>query len=80
MSDIETFRQATRAWLAENCPPEMREPAASESDLCWGGRRAQFQSEAQRLWLERMAERGGYGYGELCEYLGRKPETWEPLR
>jgi len=27
---------------------------------------------------ERMAERGGFGYGELQELLGREPETWEP--
>ncbi len=26
---------------------------------------------------ERMAQRGGFGYEELVEYLGRDPETWE---
>jgi acyl-CoA dehydrogenase len=36
----------------------MRQPVRSEEDYCWGGRNAQFQSEAQRLWLERMGERG----------------------
>jgi len=58
MSDLETFRQETRAWLTANCPPEMRQPVTSEADICWGGRRWQFQSEAQRQWLDRMAERG----------------------
>jgi acyl-CoA dehydrogenase len=24
MSDLETFRADTRAWLEANCPPEMR--------------------------------------------------------
>lgn len=27
---------------------------------------------------ERIAERGGFSYGELIEYLGREPETWVP--
>lgn len=52
------FRAETRAWLEANCPPEMRRPIASEDDICWGGRNWRFQSDAQRLWLERMAERG----------------------
>jgi acyl-CoA dehydrogenase len=50
-------RAELRAWLESNCPPEMREPAA-EDDICWGGHRFAFQSEAQKLWLERCAERG----------------------
>jgi len=58
MTDLEGFRSETRAWLAANCPPEMREPARDESDICWGGRNAVFQSDAQKNWLERMAERG----------------------
>jgi len=58
MTDLDTFRTETRAWLEANCPPEMREPLRGEKDLCWGGRNWTFQSEAQRLWLERMAERG----------------------
>jgi len=58
MNDLETFRQETRAWLEANCPPEMRQPMASEADICWGGRRWQFQSDAQRVWLERMAAQG----------------------
>jgi len=58
MSDLATFRAETRAWLLENCPPEMRQPVVTEDDVYWGGRNATFQSEAQRLWLERMAERG----------------------
>lgn len=58
MSDIETFRSDTRHWLEANCPPEMRLPMASEDDVCWGGRNWKFASDAQRIWLERMAERG----------------------
>ena len=58
MKDTETFRKEARAWLAANCPPEMREPMTSESQACWGGRNFKFESEAQREWLQRMAERG----------------------
>ena len=58
MSDLESFRAELRAWLAVNCPPEMREPVRGEEDFCWGGRNAVFKSDAQRLWMERMAERG----------------------
>ncbi|MGC1301291.1 MAG: acyl-CoA dehydrogenase family protein [Caulobacteraceae bacterium] len=54
---IETFRAETRTWLEANCPPELRTPARSEADVVWGGRKARL-SEAQRLWLDRMAERG----------------------
>lgn len=56
--DAESFRAATRAWLEANCPPQMREPIESEAQLCWGGRNWKFTSEAQRLWLERMGQRG----------------------
>jgi acyl-CoA dehydrogenase len=58
MSDIESFRRETRAWLQTHCPAEMRQPIASENDICWGGRHFSFQSEAQRAWMECMAERG----------------------
>ena len=58
MSDLDTFRAETRAWLEANCPAEMREPVRDESDMCWGGRNPAFKNEAQKLWLERMAERG----------------------
>ncbi len=55
---VEAFRAEARAWLEANCPREMRTPLRSEADLCWGGRHFTFASEAQRLWLERMAARG----------------------
>ena len=58
MPDLETFRAETRAWLEANCPAEMREPVRDESDICWGGREPRFKNEAQKLWMERMAERG----------------------
>jgi len=58
MSNLETFRSETRDWLEENCPPLMRKPSSGEDDICWGGRNFVFQSEDQKLWLERMGTRG----------------------
>ncbi len=54
---LEDFRAEVRAWLEANCPPEMRQPMTSEDDICWGGRNARL-SGPQRLWLQRMGERG----------------------
>jgi acyl-CoA dehydrogenase len=56
--DLAEFRVQTRAWLQEHCPAEMRQPVASEDDYCWGGREWTFASDAQKKWLESMAERG----------------------
>ena len=58
MTDLDDFRSETRSWLEANCPPEMREPMRDESDACWGGRNPVFKNEAQKVWMERMAERG----------------------
>jgi alkylation response protein AidB-like acyl-CoA dehydrogenase len=58
MADLESFRKETRAWLAENCPPEMCKPMRGEEDICWGGRKWKFTCDAQRLWLERMVRKG----------------------
>src|SRR5258708_30125167 len=81
MSSLETFRRETRAWLESNCPPEMRRPIQTEDDTCWGGRHWVFQSDAQRLWLTRMAEKGWtvpewpreYGGGGVSRRRTRNP-------
>ncbi len=51
-------RGELRSWLEASCPAEMRLPARGDEDICWGGRNFVFQSPAQKLWLERMVERG----------------------
>ena len=58
MTDLEGFRAETRAWLEANCPAEMRQPIRDETDMCWGGRKPTFKNEAQKRWMEVMAERG----------------------
>lgn len=58
MSDLDQFRRETRAWLEANCPPEMRKPVANDDDVFWGGRNTKFASEAQKVWFERMRDKG----------------------
>jgi acyl-CoA dehydrogenase len=79
MDELQAFRQEARAWLERNCPPAMRVPAAGEDEICWGGRNMRFHSEAQRLWLARMASKGWtvpewpaeYGGGGLSRQQGK---------
>ncbi len=43
-----------------------------EAFACYSARYGNDQS------AERIAERGGFCYGELVLFLGRNPETWRP--
>ena len=56
--DLDQFRTETRAWLEANCPAEMRQPMQEEGDAVWGGRHAKFKHPSQKIWMDRMAERG----------------------
>lgn len=56
--DHAEFRREVREWLETNCPPEMRDGAAGESSICWGGTTWVFTCEAQKTWLDRCAARG----------------------
>ena len=58
MSDLEQFRQETRAWLEENCPMSMREPVKGFDDYYNGGRNPEIDHPDQKIWCDRMAERG----------------------
>ena len=58
MADLDTFRSDARAWLEANCPAEMRMPMRSEKDACWGGRHFEYQSPAQKQWLDAMGAKG----------------------
>ena len=79
VTELDTFRDATRSWLESNCPTEMRLPLQDEHDAVWGGRHPTFKNDAQKVWLERMAEKGWtapewparYGGGGLSKQEGR---------
>ena len=58
MSDLEQFRQETRAWLEENCPDRMRVPSKGFEDLYNGGRNPEIDHPDQKVWCDRMAARG----------------------
>lgn len=59
MSSIEQFRNETRAWLEENCPPLMRTPTP-DGELIWGGRNIEFTHPEQQQWFERMRDKGWF--------------------
>jgi len=58
VSELDQFRQDTRTWLEENCPPSMREPVKGFDDLYTGGRNPEIDHPDQKVWCDRMAERG----------------------
>ena len=58
MTELDTFRAETRAWLEANCPAECRGPVESEDDRVWGGRNAVFPTPAHKVWLDRMGAKG----------------------
>ncbi|GAB5414953.1 MAG: acyl-CoA dehydrogenase family protein [Congregibacter sp.] len=58
MTDVQAFREETRAWLEANCPESMRQPVSSFEDIYNGGRNPEVEHPDQPLWCERMAERG----------------------
>ena len=58
MSDLEAFRAEMRAWIAANCPAEMRTPVQDEGDICWGGRNFVFKNAAQKAWMDVCAAKG----------------------
>jgi alkylation response protein AidB-like acyl-CoA dehydrogenase len=55
---IDAFRAELRDWLETNCPEEMRDGLMTEEGICWGGKDWKFTSDAQKVWLERCADKG----------------------
>ena len=57
MVDTKTFRQETRSWLEENCPESMRVNVGFE-DIFMGGKTPEYKSEDQKVWFEKMRDKG----------------------
>ena len=60
MDTLEKFRQETRQWLEENCPEDMRGPVPGMDSHSWGGRNADFKSNNQKIWFERMRDKAWF--------------------
>ncbi len=74
MSNLEKFRDETRAWLEENCPASMRTPmpdfASGGDEQPWGGRKASYPNPDTKVWMDRMAEKGWTAPTWPVEYGG----------
>ncbi len=74
MANLEAFRRETRVWLEANCPAILRTPTPDD-EIVWGGRKPTYKHPEQKLWMDRMAEKGWtaptwptqYGGGGLSE-------------
>ncbi len=53
-TEITVFREETRAWLAENCPPG----ACGPGPISNGSSKIAIEDGDTRVWLERMVEKG----------------------
>lgn len=57
---------------------DVRGPGSIEWEehlLAWSGYNARYPGQS----AERIAERGGFDYAELLEFLGGEPRTWRPI-
>lgn len=69
MSDLNTFREETRAWLEANCPESQRQPIVKEEQI-WAGKNRTFPSDDAKLWFERMRDKGWTAPTWPAEYGG----------
>ena len=69
MQDLEKFRLATREWLEANCPATMQLPITQE-EIVWAGSQVHFKTEDQRIWFEKMRDKGWFAPGWPKEYGG----------
>ena len=58
-TDLEAFRAETKAWLAANYPPELKDPKARvDPEAMWGGRAMAGSDDPQVTWMRRVAKKG----------------------
>lgn len=69
MTTLDSFRNETRAWLEENCPPGMRTPMP-DAERVWGGKKPVFKHPDSKTWMDRMIERGWTAPRWPLEYGG----------
>lgn len=54
---LETFRQETRQWLEDNCPPSMQTPMPAE-EIPGGGTKMTYTNPETKVWMDLCAEKG----------------------
>lgn len=69
MADLQKFQQETRTWLEENCPKSMRTTVGLGS-IFMGGKNPNYTSEDQKIWFERMRDKGWTAPTWPVEYGG----------
>lgn len=69
-SEGDAFRIEVRQWLEANCPPSMRTPITNPDEMVWSGSRVSFRTADQRLWFERMRDRGWFAPGWPADFGG----------
>lgn len=57
MTDLDKFREETKAWLEANCPESMRTRMAKDEAINGGYKRRSINPDSE-IWLQRMVERG----------------------
>ncbi len=79
-TETDTFASQTRAWLAENYPPQLRaRDAKVDPEAQWGGRAFVGSDDPQIVWMRRVAAKGwtaptwptAYGGGGLTPEQAR---------
>lgn len=64
--------------------PYHRPGAKGPGTVAWTEHLEAYSSYAARFGhsqsAERLAERGGFGYQEMTDFLGHEPTTWRPRR
>ena len=58
MSDLETFRAETAAWLDANAPQSIRGLPTGELTGTWGGKKETYENPDFKVWLDVAAEKG----------------------
>ncbi len=65
MTDLNTFREETRSWLADNCPEEMR-----NLSFHWEDAHEIYSTPEAEIWRQRMAAKGWIAPSWPREYGG----------
>ena len=63
---LDNFREEVREWLAENCPEGARGPG----QILTGSSKVEIENPDNKLWLDRMAEKGWTAPTWPVEYGG----------